>query len=71
LPCSGPLAGETWNALAAKVTTPYCLFVPQAAGLVLDQQALERLMAAAEATGAAMVYGDYGKGRGGRYRSTP
>ncbi|MCL2669417.1 MAG: glycosyltransferase [Syntrophaceae bacterium] len=67
----GPLAGETWNALVGRLKTPYCLFVPETVPLVLGQRALERMIAAAEATGAAIVYGDYADQGEGELRNHP
>lgn len=50
---------KTLRAVAEKATAPYTLFYGAAGRLSLDPTALERLMATAEETGAALVYSDY------------
>ena len=59
LAVGSPLSGETWNILLEKITTRYTLFCPWAAKIRIDPRAPERLVAAAESTGAGMVYADY------------
>ena len=66
-----PVSGGTWNALLAGVATRYLLFIPDTAGLQLDLRAPERLVAAAEAAGAGMVYADYAEINGGILREHP
>lgn len=70
LACSGPAAGGTWNALLARVTTRYLLYLPRA-DVRPDPRAPARLLAVAEATGAGMVYTDYAEIRGGTLREHP
>ena len=55
----GPGAGEMWNALLAGVTARYLLFFPETAGVLPDLRAPERLLEAAEVSGAPLVYADY------------
>ncbi|MBN2437100.1 MAG: glycosyltransferase family 2 protein [Deltaproteobacteria bacterium] len=57
LACDDPAAGRTWNDLLARVTTGHLLyfFRPDAR---VDPRAADRLLAAAEATGAGIVYAD-------------
>lgn len=69
--CDGPLCGETWNALLAGSAASYILFVPDAEGVRPDLRAPERLLAAAEAAGASMVYADYAQRIGGDLRERP
>ncbi len=69
--CDGPLGGETWNALLAGRTASHILFVPDARGVRPDLRAPERLLEAAEAAGASMVYADYAERTGGGLRERP
>jgi hypothetical protein len=55
----GPLSGKAWNALLATVGTRYLLYVPSAEDVFPDLYAPERLVEAAEATGAGIAYADY------------
>jgi GT2 family glycosyltransferase len=68
---TGPLAGATWNALLASVDTRYLLYLPDADATRLDPRAPDRLIATAEATGAAMVYADYAESVAGVLREHP
>ncbi len=67
----GPFSGATWNTLLACAATRYLLFFPDTAALHLDLRAPERLVAVAEASGAGMVYGDYGSISGEVLREHP
>ncbi len=70
LACDDPASGRTWNALLAGVATRYLLYFSP--GDVLpDPRAPGRLFAAAEATGAGMVYADYAEIRGETLREHP
>jgi hypothetical protein len=71
LACDGPRAGETWNTLLARVATRYLLFLPDPAGISPDPRAPERLVEAAEATGAGVVYADYAESQGDALREHP
>jgi hypothetical protein len=53
-----PDSGEALCRLLEQVRTPYLLAVDPGAGLELAPHAVERLLAAAEATDAPLVYGD-------------
>ncbi|MHB8908107.1 MAG: glycosyltransferase family 2 protein [Syntrophales bacterium] len=66
-----PVSGATWNTLLAGVSTRYLLFIPESAGLHPDLRAPERLVAAAEAAGAGMVYADYAESDGETLREHP
>ncbi len=66
-----PVSGATWNTLLAGAATRYLLLIPDTAGLHLDLRAPERLIAAAEAAGAGMVYADYAEIRGEILREHP
>ena len=63
-------AGRGTPSLPASATR-YLLFFPDAAGVRLDPRAPDRLIAAAEATGAGMVYADYAEVGGERSGSIP
>ncbi len=52
-------SGTTLNSLFKKVKSKYLLLVTQAQQIDLGQFALERFLAAAEQTGAGVVYSDY------------
>ena len=70
LACDDPASGRTWNALLAGVATRYLLyFFP--GDVRPDPRAPGRLFAAAEATGAGMVYADYAEIRGETLREHP
>jgi hypothetical protein len=70
LVCDGPDAGETWNALAVLVDTRYLLYFLRA-DVRPDPRAPDRLLSAAEATGAGMVYADYAEIHGKTLREHP
>ena len=70
LVCDDPASGRTWNALLAGVATRYLLyFFP--GDVRPDPLAPGRLFAAAEATGAGMVYADYAEIHGETLREHP
>ena len=70
LACDDPASGRTWNALLAGVATRYLLyFFP--GDVRPDPLAPGRLFAAAEATGAGMVYADYAEIHGETLREHP
>ncbi|MDA8124414.1 MAG: glycosyltransferase family 2 protein [Deltaproteobacteria bacterium] len=71
LTCDSPFSGETWNTLREAITTPYILFAPWTDEIRIDPRAPERLVAAAKATGAALVYADYAEEAGGTLREHP
>jgi len=66
-----PISGGTWSTLLAGAATRYLLFFPDTDGLHLDLRAPERLVAAAEAAGAGMVYADYAEISGEIFREHP
>lgn len=68
--CDGPSSGRTWNDLLARVTTRHLLYFPRA-DVRIDPCAVDRLMAASEATGSAIVYADYAESRGKTLREHP
>ncbi|MEW6333710.1 MAG: glycosyltransferase family 2 protein [Thermodesulfobacteriota bacterium] len=64
LTVAGPLSGEAWNAVLDRVASRYLLFLPDAQRVAPDLRAPDRLIAAAEATGAGAVYADYAERHG-------
>jgi hypothetical protein len=70
LACDDAAAGRTWSLLLSRVSTPYLLFSPRA-DVRPDPRAADRLLAAARATGAAVVYGDYAEADGETLREHP
>lgn len=62
---AGTFSGETWKTLVDRAAAPYLLFLPDADAVRIDPRAPDRLLEAAEAAGAALVYADYADGRGG------
>ena len=70
LACDDPASGWTWNTLLSGVATRYLLyFFP--GDVRPDPLAPGRLFAAAEATGAGMVYADYAEIHGETLREHP
>jgi hypothetical protein len=70
LACDDPASGRTWNALLAGVATRYLLYFSPG-DVRPDPRAPGRLFAAAEATGAGMIYADYAEIRGETLREHP
>ena len=57
---SGPLSShETLRLILAEVKTKYLLLFPRAKQISMEPKGLERLLKAAEATEAGMVYPDF------------
>ncbi len=59
LPVPGPLSGAAMQQIAGDAATPYVLLALQETRVDPGQFALERMLAVARATGAALVYADY------------
>lgn len=55
------ISSDTIDYIVAEAKAPYTLIVTKPTPLCLGQHALERMLQAAESTGAAMVYADYCK----------
>ena len=53
------LSGQTLDMVLDAARTPYLLLLPDGAPESIGHQSLERMMGAAHATGAGMVYSDY------------
>jgi hypothetical protein len=70
LACDDPASGRTWNTLFAKVSTRYILYFFRT-NIRIDPRAPDRLLAAAAATGAGMVYADYAELRSEVLREHP
>ena len=68
--CDGPVSGRTWNTLLSDVSTRYILYLFRA-DIRIDPHAPERLIAAAAATRAGMVYADYAEPIGKSLREHP
>ena len=68
--CDGPVSGRTWNTLLSDVSTRYILYLFHA-DVRIDPHAPERLIAAAAATMAGMVYADYVESIGKSLREHP
>lgn len=71
LQVDGLQAGRTLNAICKRVKTSYALLMPQPAEIQLGQQALERLVAVAESTGAGLVYADFHEIKNGERSEHP
>ena len=70
LACDAPASGRTWNDLLARVATSHLLYFSRP-DVRIDPRATGRLLAAAEATGAGIVYADYAELRGETLREHP
>jgi len=68
--CETPAAGRTWNGLPGRVETEYLLYCGRT-DIGVDPRAADRLLAAAESTGAGIVYADYAETRGETLREHP
>lgn len=71
LDCSEICSCATIRAIAEKATATYTLLATKAIGLKLGQYALERMLHAANDTGAAMIYSDYYKEVGKQLEKHP
>jgi hypothetical protein len=70
LACDDPASGRTWNTLFSKISTRYLLYCFRT-DVRIDPRAPDRLLAAAAATGAGIVYADYAELRGEALREHP
>ena len=68
--CDDPASGRTWNDLLAQVATSHLLYFSRP-DVRIDPRAADRLLAAAEETGAGAVYADYAELRGEIFREHP
>ncbi len=68
--CDEPGSGRTWNALFSRISTRYILYLFRA-DVRIDPRAPDRLVAAAAATRAGMVYADYAEYCGKTLREHP
>jgi len=71
LATDGPFSGRMWNDLLPRIKTRYLLYFPAAGDVRIDSRGLARLMEAAEAAGAGMVYADYAKLAGDALEERP
>ena len=66
-----PFSEETLGALLGSSHTPYLLFLPDCVPVDIGQPAMERMIGAARATGAGIVYADYYEGADRERRPHP
>ena len=71
LSTDAPFSEETLGALLGSSRTPYLLFLPDCVPVDIGQPAMERMIGAARATGAGIVYADYYEGVGRTKRIHP
>jgi len=71
LAADSPSSGRMWNDLLPRIKTRYLLYFPAAGDVRIDPRGPDRLIEAAEATGAGMVYADYADLAGNTLRERP
>jgi hypothetical protein len=59
LETGNPYAAQTFKLLSEKISTRYFFFIPQSTGFSISADSVLRFLAAAQDTGAGLVYSDY------------